>query len=394
MTHHRSRLRTLAITGLVAALAPLPAFAQSADEVAARLKAMFEKQGVQANWSNVSGSGSSVTLEGVTMSVPGEEDSIKIGDLNLENVSESGDTIVIGTLELPTYTYSNSGLDVAISDLTIAGLKLPPEGSTDPMAEIALYDSVDMGGLTAIYEGSEVFSLEQLHAEMTGGDGTPFAFSGAAESFAVNLASLEDPKASEALKNAGYETLDGTFEMAGTWDPASGRLALDQYDIAIDDAGTLGFTFEITGYTPQFIAALREIQANMAKTEGEDKSAQGMAMLGLMQQLNLHGATLRFDDDTLTQKVLQYFADQQGAKPADIANQAKAVLPFAMAQIGNPELTAEVSAAVNAFLDNPESLEIRVAPEKPLPFAMIAASAMTAPQSLPQQLGVGVAANE
>ena len=53
-----------------------------------------------------------------------------------------------------------------------------------------------------------------------------------------------------------------------------------------------------------------------------------------------------------------------------------------------------MSAAVSAFLDNPESLEIRVEPENPLPFAMIAASAMTAPTSLPQQLGVGVSAND
>ena len=383
MTHFKSRLGTLATAGLLAALAPLPAFAQSADEVAARLKAMFEKQGVQATWDNVSGSGSSVMLQGVAMSVPGEEEGVQIGDLDLENVSQDGETIVIGTLSMPTYSFSSEGVEIDMSDMSISGLRLPPQDMADPMNEIAVYDSADIGSLNVSYGGMDVFTLQQLHTEMTGGDGTPYAFSGAAERFSADLSAVEDPK-----------TKEGTVEMAGTWEPESGRLALDQYDISIDNAGTLGLTFEITGYTPQFIAALRETQAKMAETEGQDQSAQGMAMLGLMQQLNLHGATLRFDDDTLTRKVLQYFADQQGAKPADIANQAKAVLPFAMMQIGNPALTTEVSAAVNAFLDNPESLEIRVAPANPLPFAMIAASAMTAPQSLPQQLGVGVAANE
>lgn len=394
MTHHKSRLRTLAISGLLAALAPLPAFAQSADEVAARLKAMFEKQGVQASWDDVSGSGSSVMLQGVTMSAPGEQEEIAIGDLDLEDVRQDGETIIVGTLTLPTYSFSGEGVEVDMSDMSISGLRLPPQDTTDTISDIAVYDSADIGSLNVSYAGKDVFSLQQLHTEMTGGDGTPFAFSGAAERFSADLSSIEDAKTKAALASAGYETLAGTFEMAGSWDPQSGRLSLDQYDIAVDDAGTLGFTFEITGYTPQFIAALREMQTKMAETEGQDNSAQGMAMLGLMQQLNLHGATLRFDDNTLTQKVLQYFASQQGAQPADIANQAKAVLPFAMMQVGNPELTAEVSAAVNAFLDNPESLEIRVEPENPLPFAMIAASAMTAPTSLPQQLGVGVSAND
>jgi hypothetical protein len=51
-------------------------------------------------------------------------------------------------------------------------------------------------------------------------------------------------------------------------------------------------------------------------------------MLGLMQQLTVNAAAVRFDDDSLTGKVLNYMAGQQGAQPADIANQAKAIVPF------------------------------------------------------------------
>ena len=46
----------------------------------------------------------------------------------------------------------------------------------------------------------------------------------------------------------------------------------------------------------------------------------------------------------------------------DIANQAKAIVPFLMAQLNNPELTTEVTAAVGKFLDDPKSLEIAAEP--------------------------------
>jgi hypothetical protein len=78
----------------------------------------------------------------------------------------------------------------------------------------------------------------------------------------------------------------------------------------------------------------------------------------------------------------------------DIANQAKAILPFALAQLNNPELTAQVSAAVGKYLDDPQSLEISAEPAASVPFALIMAGAMTNPLDLPKTLGVKVTANE
>ena len=118
-------------------------------------------------------------------------------------------------------------------------------------------------------------------------------------------------------------------------------------------------------------------------------------MLGLMQQLTFHGATIRFDDDSLTGKVLDYVARQQGAKPADIVNQAKAMLPFADGAAQQSRAASkQVTEAVGTYLDEPKSLEIRAAPASPLPFAVIAAGAMAAPKDLPKTLGVTVTANQ
>lgn len=394
MMPFKTRIRSLAVAGLVLAAMPQAAFAQSADEVAERVKALLNNQGLQLAWSGVSEQGDGIVLQGVTASVEGLEGSAPIGDVTLSDISEDGDTYIVGEATMPGYSRSKDGMTLTIEGISMTGLQLPPPGSADAMSSIMLYESADVASIVFSGGGTDIFSIKQLHGESASAEDGTYTFSGAVEEFFADLSLVDDAQSKAVIDALGYQTIKGYMELAGTWNPSDGRMIIDQYDIAIADAGTIGMTIDISGYTPQFIKALREMQAKASATEGQDQSAQGMAMLGLMQQINLHSATVRFDDDSLTDKVLNLVAAQQGAQPADIKNQAKAVLPFALAQVGNPELTAAVSAAVNKFLDNPESLEISVEPENPIPFALVAASAMTAPQSLPQQLGFEIAANE
>ena len=131
-----------------------------------------------------------------------------------------------------------------------------------------------------------------------------------------------------------------------------------------------------------------------AQPEGADNSAQGLAMLGLMQQLTFNGASIRFDDDSLTNKVLDYLGKQQGVTGKDVANQAKAIVPLMMMELNNPELTQQVTAALSAFLDDPKSIEISAEPGSPVPFALLAASGMASPKDLPKTLGLTVTANQ
>jgi hypothetical protein len=141
---------------------------------------------------------------------------------------------------------------------------------------------------------------------------------------------------------------------------------------------------------------MQEMQKNMAnQPEGADNSAQGLAMLGLMQQLTFHSASLRFDDDSLTGKALDFVAAQQGVKAADLANQAKAIVPFLMAQLNNPEFTSQATTAISAYLDDPKSIEVSAEPDNAVPFAMIMAGAMSpSPQDLLKTLAVTVTAND
>src|SRR5690606_33954116 len=95
-------------------------------------------------------------------------------------------------------------------------------------------------------------------------DGQAMEFSGGAEKFTGDLTLVEDPKSRAVIDALGYRNISGSMDMEGSWQPSDGKMALSQYDITVDDAGTFGMTFDISGYTVDFVKSLQEMQKKMA----------------------------------------------------------------------------------------------------------------------------------
>jgi hypothetical protein len=396
MTICRHVLHKLTVSTFLLAIPFHGAYAQDANAVAERFKKVLADQGMNFTWTGVSGDTSSLALEGVSFAPSGQAEPVALGRITFEGITEQDGGYRIETITTEPYSTTEEKMTFDISAATFTGLTLPPEGETDPVAAMAMYEGMEIASISARMADKTLFSLDSLSFDITPpADGAALEFTGSAEKFTADLSIAEDPQAKKVIEALGYQTISGNFEMAGSWQPTDGRMGLTQYDITVDNAGTLGFTFDLGGYTPAFLKSLQEMQKKMAEQPaGADNSAQGLAMLGLMQQLTFHAANIRFDDDSLTGKVLDYVAQQQNMKPEDIANQAKAIVPFLTAQLNNPELSAEITAAVTKFLDDPQSIEIVAAPPAPVPFALIAAGAMSTPLDLPKTLGVKVMANE
>lgn len=384
----------MAATTIIAAMPLSQAFAQTVDAALERLKALVEDQGAKIEWASADISGADAVL--VDVKVGTADDMAPIGNVTLTGISETDDGYLVNEISMDRYFVDDGeGSSVTVEGVGMTGVVLPDEDAVDGYGGFLFYDTADVGSIVVNTGGKDVFTLSDLHVEVTAPeDGNPMEFTGAAEGFTVDLSAIEDPQQKQILQALGYEQMEGYFEIAGSWDPEDGLMSLSQYDMAVVDAGTLGFTFEIGGYTKDFIASLRELQKQMAANPDADSSAQGLAMMGLMQQLTFHSADISFADDSLTNKVLEFVAQMQGAKPADIANQAKAVLPFVLAQLNNAELTTQASQAVSAYLDDPQSIRIAAEPASPVPFALIMAGAMSDPMSLTKTLGLGVFANE
>ncbi|TIL94854.1 MAG: hypothetical protein E5Y73_10010 [Mesorhizobium sp.] len=395
MTIRRSTLNKLAFSTLLLTLPLNAAFAQDA-AVADRLKAALAAQGVDISWTGVTGDASSMVLQGVALKPAAEKEALKIGDIKLEGVTEANGGYEIETVSTSAFQHSENGVTLDLSAFIIHDMTVPADGATGPLGSMMMYESAELDNMTVKIADKTAFSMDGLAIEITPpADGKAMAFSGTTEKFNADLTLVEDPKSKEVINALGYQNITGNLAMEGTWQPADGKMELSKYDISVDNAGTFGMTFGFGGYTLDVIKSLQEMQKKMAaQPEGADNSAQGMAMLGVLQQLSFNSASIRFDDDSLTNKMLDYVGKQQGMSGKDVANQAKAVVPFGMAQLNNPELTAQVSAAVGKYLDDPQSIEILAEPPAAVPFALIMAGAMSNPADLTKTLGVTVKAKE
>lgn len=370
------------------------AHAADPNDVAARLKAAFSNQGLDLAWKSVSGNDSSMILSGVTAGVPGSTHPAIIGDITLTGISEENGGYLISKVTMPDYQASEAGKTFDVMGIELSGLKLP-KADDDEAAGILLYDHARVQEITVKSDGKTVFDASNCHVDVTPPDGgKPLKFAGAADRFTADLAATNDPKARAVIQALGYETIDGTLDMAGSWSPADGRVTLDKYEVAVKNAGTLAIGLDMSGYTRDFLKSLHRIRKEMAAHPEKHDSAQGLVLLGLLQQLSFTSAKISFTDASLTGKVIDYLATKQHMRREDIINQAKAILPFALAKMNNPEFSAKVTAAVSKFLDDPKSLTITAVPPAPLSLGILMAGAMAAPKQIPEQLGITVTANQ
>lgn len=387
----RRHFPMVAISLLLTAAPLAGAGAQTVEAAVDRLKTLVEDQGMTINWQSVDVSGADAVLVGVQVGM--EDTALPIGNVTLTGVSQAGNGYRIEGIAFETLSMMDSGSGLLVDDVSMAGVLLPNADAQDRYGGFLFYENMTIGTIDVRAEGKQVFSAKDIYADVTAPEnGAAMDFTGAVESFTVDLSIIPDGDQRAVLEALGYLQLSGYMETAGTWQPSDGRMALSQYDITVSDAGTFGFAFDLGGYTPDFIASLRTIQKQMAANPGGDDAAQGLAVLGLLQQLSFNGAEIYFADDSLTEKVIGFVAEMQGMRPADIANQAKAVLPFLLAELKNPDLTTKVTQAVSSFLDNPGTLRISAQPSQAVPFAMIMAGAMSAPESLIGTLGVTITA--
>ena len=395
----RPRIRSiLAACAALPLVVASPVFAYEADDVADRLAGALANWGYKVSWTSASMNGDAIVMEGVRADFGHMDRQVEIGAVVLDGVAETDDgAFTVETVSLPDYSFERSGVKLSVIGTSFSNLVLPPEGAEKtlqsiiwPHTGLSLAD-LSLASINIAGPDGEFFTMANFDVTTNvSNDGGQIEHSMSIENFTLNFAALPEPETGAAfatLAALGYSVVEGSYDSYATWNPDDGR-TVSRMAIDVKDAGTLDFNFDIAGYTMEFNESLQ----TMMIEEGENEDAEA-AMLALMRQLTVHSAKLRFDDNSLTNRVLEFIAAQQGMKPSDIVNQIKAILPFALAQLNDPEFAAEITAAVSTYLDDSRSIEISVEPGAPLPIDTLIAGARSAPEQLPNQLGVKVTAN-
>jgi len=390
-------LKFLMLAGAVSALSVTAAHAVEAADAAKRLQDLLAQQQMELSFSAANEDGNDIILRDTTVKFPESSEAVDLGDVTLSSVTEEGNgDYRVGRLFIDTILQQDDDGTVEINDITFEGLVLPRDAASDPFGGATRYDSMEVKSVEIDLDDQDFLWMENLTSKASvTADGAIESTAGVA-SFTLKLSAIDndedDDEFVDTLQEIDYDELSGRVEMAGKWSASDGRLTVDQFDVQVDDVGTMRFTADLAGYTTEFIKSLRELMPQDG--DSTDASAQGMAALGLMQQLTFHGLSFRFDDDSFTSRMLNHAADKKGVAPAKLIDETRAGIQAQLAPFAGDAFAKSTAQAVATFLSDPENIEIAAKPAAPVPFFMLGAALMGAPATLVTQLGLRVTANQ
>ncbi len=398
MAMHSPTLKTLLMTTCVSvATIPVgPAMAQAidGDDFATKLTAALGPSDMAIRYGDAEAAGDVVTLTDVRLD-NGNGDDIDLGTVVFQGVaSEDDGGYTAREANFPDIDVTDDDIRFTARDMTLSGIDIPGEADPeDPIDGILYYQQARVGPLAVTFQDEPAFSLNETVIDVARrSDGSGVDTMMRMEGMSANLARVEDPRSRQAIEAMDLDEVTGRMNITAGWDIESGEIDISDYAIDLDDVGRLVLMFSFSGYTPEFAAAMQETQNNLE--QNADDEMAGMAMLGLLQQLSFNSASIRFEDSSITRRVLNYVGEQQGVDGEQMAQAVKGMLPLMLAQLQNPDFQRQISEAVSAYLDDPRSLTIETNPEEPVPFMELFAAGSSAPQTLPDVLDLNVRAND
>jgi len=156
--------------------------------------------------------------------------------------------------------------------------------------------------------------------------------------------SFQPPQASEAgrsLAKFGYERIEGGITLAGTYDAARKSYALADYTITGVNAGALS------------------LSGNFGNVEKGVFTGDKSQRLAAAAQGNVSDLTLRFVNQGLFDKAVEFYAASVNRKAADVKGEwAVAVTGMLPMMLGGDPSAMKIAEAVNTFIRDPKSLTV------------------------------------
>lgn len=347
------------------------------------------------------GSGN-VTLKGLSLAKEAKGDeptmSVKIGTLAFNGISESGDSAYL----VDKASFSDISLDVkgkdgtfnaAIPDGNVEGWYIHELGDNPTvkdkmLASSAMAKKAHMGKMTFTAMGQSI-SIDGLDSTW---EGDPETGSGKSTMKVSNIAIPESVLAQAdqggMLKQLGYSGL--SFDISSEGTSTISDTALDyafNFTIAGKDiaAITLGL-----GANAIPLAVFDEMQT--AQTQGRQPDFS--KLMPELQNVEVTGASLRFEDASITKKVLPMIAAMQGMDEKTLVASVGPMMQMGLMQLQNEAFAKQAMDSVSAFLADPKSLTVTAKPAAALKVSDFMSMNPQAPGEAITKMGLSVSAND
>ena len=402
---------TLLLGGVATAVMMGQANALEAQAFLGRMAEVYKTVGYDIAFGEATLDGDTITVDGMTVTIASTPEApmepfVVDTEITFSGVTEEAD----GSYYAASVTVPDIDTDfaeeptghVTLSDIRIDGLYLPAGDPVPALGLVQLYESFSTGALSVTRNGEEVIAVESMAAVSNfnpeqGGELTDLTSTFDITGITADLSTVgeEDPSAGAIIEALGLTSISGDVDMDMSWSMADGHMTIQNMLLDFAEVGAIDIKAEITGFTPAVLDQIYAMQATMATggtpTE-EQAQAQMMQSMAIMQGVSIVGASVRYDDASLAGKLLDFFAAQSGADRASFVEGLKSMVPAIIAESGIPALNDVVVPPVSAFLDDPQSLEIKVAPPSATSLLVLMAGAAN-PAGLITALGLAVEAN-
>jgi len=349
--------------------------------------------------------GNDVSFAGFTVSAPqagGDPISNSI-KLDFSGVAEQPDgSYTADALTLPDIdtTFDEN------SSLSVKGIALHhiyvPAGTTPSVVDGSrFFSDASVGPIVIKADGVEAVKLAGINVTNTfkpsqaDANLADIASTGATDGLSFDLSGSKDKDSLEQAKALDLVTTTGKMLETVSWTLATGHLNLSELSLAVDKVGKLNFAVDITGYTPQFLETLGKAAEAMGSsaTSGNSQAATAM-LLASLQSIFLNSASLSFTDSAITNKLLDMGAKQAGTDRPTFVAALVSQIPAQMNEDSQVpvDVIKTTQAAARAYLNDPHSIEVKLAPKTPLGVLGIVAAAM-APTNVAEQIGLKIVVN-
>ena len=401
-----------AALGVFVSLVLVPAaHAQDAGVFASKLGAIYSAVGYDLKFGAASTNGSTITYDGLDLTFTGAGTPAYAYKLDSKLVfsgvkAGTDGSYTADSLTLPDMDFKVEDTEIAIKNIAFNHIYLPAT-KTPGMVDMAeLIGDATIGPITVTVSGAKAATINQvtLKNAFTPAQGdaalSAIVANAVATGISVDLTAAKDPDSVAQAKALNLSTITGKGVEAFSWSLKDGHLSASEISLGFDNIGKIKLAFDLTGYTPALLETLASAEKSLASSgagAADDSGKQTALLLGSLQTLFLNSVSLRYDDASITNKLLDYTAKQQNLTKDALIDQIVMGAGGAMSQgaSGSPPdpMTLLSQAALRAFLNNPQSMEVKLAPKAPLGILGIVGAAM-APDSLADQIGLQVLVND
>ena len=358
--------------------APLQAAAIEANTIATALgTALTEGSHVDSAFDSARTEGDAVVIEGLTLSRLDAEQTLKFAKVVIDSPKPSA----TGIFESPLITFTGGTLSGeatgTIEQATIAGVTVfdPAKLKSEVFGRGILFSTAETSGIKVGVDGEtgEV-SVDRVAVEAANVvDNIAHDIKGSVENASLPTSFLRVGRFSAA--GLGLDSLPVDVKWDATRDPATGTLTFRDLTISAHDGSGVLSIAGVLGNLP------------------DPRVFNDSGAVSKASKAEVHQLTVRYSDNSLTDRILDSVAESQGVTRKEYIEQLSAALPFLLLTLSNPAFQEKTGAAISGFLNDPHSLTVRVEPDTPVSGSEILSMLKSKPSTVPDRLKASIEAN-